>query len=156
MLVCFLHHTRHIVISSLTLARVTNGTGLVILYGLFFGLSLFFWWFGVAAVLLLCVTLYVVYVMSMQSTQILSLKVVDFAAKIDTAKAHGSSDTEPGMNVPLLTSEMEHLQRQMVMLMFAFFSFFIFFTSFSAFLMCLCCLLLLCAGVSGSSSWRIS
>lgn len=36
------------------------------------------------------------------------------------------------------------------------FSFFIFFTSFSAFLMYLCCLLFLLAGVSGSSSWRIS
>lgn len=129
----------------------TPHTGLVILYGVFFGLSLFFMWFGVAAILVLCVTLYVVYIMSMQSTQILSIKVVDFAAKIETAKAHGSSDTEPGMNVPLLTSEKEHFQRQMVMLMF------VFSLSLHKSSLDICvCVCVLGAGVSGSSSWDTS
>lgn len=102
------------------LTHTNNRTGIVIVYGVCLGLSFFYFWFNIAAVLVLCLTLYVVFTMSMKSTQILSLKVMDFAAKIDTAEAHGSSDTEPGMNVPLLTSEKEHLQRQMVMLMFVF------------------------------------
>jgi len=88
---------------------------LVVLYGLFFGLSLFIYWFAVASIILLCVLLYVIYTSATKSRIILTGMIDNLNVSVTKAEAEDPSN-DTGTNIPLLKSELEHCNLQRVML----------------------------------------
>ena len=93
--------------------------GLVLAYGLTFGLTAFLGgWVGIAPIIVLCATLYTVYLLSMESTRILEAKIVHCASQIEKAKQGADDPSAVGSNVPLLTAEKKHCETQCKMLWF--------------------------------------
>jgi len=88
---------------------------LVLLYGVFFGVSFFFYLVGIASILLLCVTTYVVYVAATRSCSILVVQYDGLMKSIKQAESQGGN-TETGVNLPLLKSEAQHCMLQISML----------------------------------------
>jgi len=88
---------------------------LIVLYGTFYGLSLFFYLFGIASIVLLCVTLYTVYWAAAASCLILAERSTKIKQEIEAAEK-GDENPDSGTNIALLKSELEHAQLQSEML----------------------------------------
>ena len=89
-------------------------TILVVVYAICLSLSLFYGgWVGIAPIIVLCATLYAVYLLSVETTRLLDEKATACSARIEKA-----GTTDDGTNVPLQRAEKEHYRTQMVMLAF--------------------------------------
>jgi len=90
--------------------------GLVVFYGICFTFTLFFTMAAVASIIALVIILYMVYKLAAESTIILQDMVQQLRKTIEESEKKAQNDEDSTSNVPLLKSQMEHCEVQIVML----------------------------------------